>query len=106
MPAFETVMARIRVPRTDAGRPRTRPTAVLADRASSRTTRRKGGFVAQPKRWRVEQTYGILVLHRRLVRDYEYHPASSASRVYRAMIQVMTRRLTGENTPPGVNRKR
>ncbi|WP_327155684.1 IS5 family transposase [Streptomyces tubercidicus] len=39
-PAFEAVMARIRVPRTGLGRPRTRPTAVLADRAySSRATR-------------------------------------------------------------------
>ncbi|UXX97342.1 IS5 family transposase [Streptomyces sp. AD2-2] len=34
-PAFETVMSRIRVPRTGAGRPRTRPLAVLADRAYS-----------------------------------------------------------------------
>lgn len=33
------------------------------------------GFVPQPKRWRVEQTYGILILHRRLVRDYEHHPS-------------------------------
>ena len=32
------------------------------------------GFVPQPKRWRAEQTYGILILHRRLVRDYEHHP--------------------------------
>ncbi|XMN11312.1 IS5 family transposase [Streptomyces griseobrunneus] len=38
--AFETVMARIRVPRTGPGRPRTRPDAVLADRAySSRVIR-------------------------------------------------------------------
>ncbi len=57
------------------------------------------GFVPQPKRWRVEQTYGILILHRRLVRDYEYHPSSSASRVYWAMTHVMTRRLTGANAP-------
>lgn len=57
------------------------------------------GFVPQPKRWRVEQTYGILILHRRLVRDYEHRPASSASRVYWAMTHVMARRLTGENTP-------
>jgi hypothetical protein len=57
------------------------------------------GFVPQPKRWRVEQTYGILILHRRLVRDYEHHPASSVSRVYWAMTQVMVRRLTGANTP-------
>ncbi|MEV7380962.1 IS5 family transposase [Streptomyces lydicus] len=39
-PAFEAVMARIRVPRSGLGRPRTRPTAVLADRAySSRAIR-------------------------------------------------------------------
>ncbi|MBB5130310.1 hypothetical protein FHS32_007109 [Streptomyces albaduncus] len=60
------------------------------------------GFVPQPKRWRVEQTYGILILHRRLVRDYEHRP-SSASRVYWAMTHVMThvmtRRLTGANAP-------
>ncbi|MFF4805496.1 IS5 family transposase [Streptomyces sp. NPDC001351] len=56
------------------------------------------GFLPQPKRWRVEQTYGILILHRRLVRDYEHHTASSASRVYWAMSHVMVRRLTGANT--------
>ncbi|WP_435800170.1 IS5 family transposase [Streptomyces coeruleorubidus] len=39
-PAFETVMSRIRVPHTGPGRPRTRPLAVLADRAySSRAIR-------------------------------------------------------------------
>ncbi|MFG2675559.1 transposase [Streptomyces sp. NPDC048445] len=56
-------------------------------------------FVPQPKRWRVEQTYGTLILHRRLVRDYEHHPSSSVSPVYWAMTHVMTRRLTGANTP-------
>ncbi|WP_435644718.1 IS5 family transposase [Streptomyces sp. H49] len=39
-PAFEAVMAGIRVPRSGRGRPRTRPEAVLADRAySSRAIR-------------------------------------------------------------------
>ncbi|MET9462639.1 IS5 family transposase [Streptomyces canus] len=39
-PAFEAVMARIRVPKTGPGRPRIRPTMVLADRAySSRAIR-------------------------------------------------------------------
>ncbi|WP_258016646.1 hypothetical protein [Streptomyces sp. AJS327] len=57
------------------------------------------GFVPQPKRWRVEQTCGILILHRRLVRDYEHRPSSSASRVRWAMTHVMVRRLTGANTP-------
>jgi transposase len=49
------------------------------------------GFVPQPKRWVVEQTYGILMFHRRLVRDYEHLPASSESRVYWAMTDVMSR---------------
>lgn len=66
---------------------------------SSNATRRRRGFVPQPKRWRVEQTYGLLILHRRLVRDYEHRPASSASRVYWAMTHVMARRLTHANTP-------
>ncbi|WP_326686121.1 MULTISPECIES: IS5 family transposase [unclassified Streptomyces] len=57
------------------------------------------GFVPQPKRWRVEQTHGILILHRRLVRDYEHRPSSSTSRVCWAMTHVMVRRLTGANTP-------
>ncbi|MFC9222467.1 transposase [Streptomyces hygroscopicus] len=57
------------------------------------------GFVPQPKRWRVEQTYGILILHRRLVRDYEHRPSSSTSRVYWAMTHVIVRRLTGANIP-------
>jgi transposase len=53
------------------------------------------GFVPQPKRWVVEQTFGILSLHRRLARDYEHRPASSASRAYWAMTDVMARRVTG-----------
>jgi transposase len=57
------------------------------------------GFVPQPKRWVVEQTLGILSFHRRLVRDYEHRLASSASRVYWAMTDVMARRLTGTSAP-------
>jgi transposase len=52
------------------------------------------GFVPQPKRWVVEQTFGILSFHRRLVRDYEHRLPSSASRVYWAMTDVMARRVT------------
>lgn len=57
------------------------------------------GFVPQPVRWRVEPTNGILMLHRRLVRDYEHRPAGSESRVYGAISDVMARRLTGTSTP-------
>jgi transposase len=56
------------------------------------------GFVPQPRRWVVEQAYGILALHRRLARDYEHRLASSESRVYWAMSDVMARRLTGTST--------
>jgi transposase len=57
------------------------------------------GFVPQPKRWVMEQTFGILSFHRRLVRDYEHRPSSSVSRVYWAMTDVMARRLTGTSVP-------
>jgi transposase len=53
------------------------------------------GFVPQAKRWIVEQTNGILMFYRRLVRDYEHRPATSRSRVFWAMTSVMVRRLTG-----------
>jgi transposase len=53
------------------------------------------GFVPQAKRWVVEQTFGILSFHRRLVRDYEHRPSSSVSRVSWAMTDVMARRLAG-----------
>ena len=56
------------------------------------------GFVPIPKRWIVERSYGILMLHRRLVRDYEHLPRSSESRVYWAMTAVILRRLTGVTT--------
>jgi transposase len=63
------------------------------------------GFVPLPKRWIVEQVNGTLMLHRRLVRDYEARPASSESMVYWSMTDTMTRRLTGTTTaswrPPG-----
>jgi len=57
------------------------------------------GFVVQPRRWVVERTLGWLMNHRRLARDYEALPARSEAMVHVAMINLMTRRLTGESTP-------
>lgn len=37
------------------------------------------GCVPIPRRWIVERAYGILMLHRRLVRDYEHQPRTSES---------------------------
>ncbi|GAA1026116.1 IS5-like element ISSco3 family transposase [Virgisporangium ochraceum] len=39
----------------------------------------KPGFVPLSKRWIVEQVHGTVMLHRRLVREYETRPASSES---------------------------
>jgi transposase len=57
------------------------------------------GFKPQRKRWAVERTFGWLVLHRRLARDYETLPTRSRTMIYWAMIDNMSRRLTGESTP-------
>jgi transposase len=52
-----------------------------------------------PRRWVAERTFGWLMLHRRLVRDYETLPARSEAMLHVAMINLMTRRLTRESTP-------
>lgn len=57
------------------------------------------GFVPQAKRWVVECAYGISMLHRRLVRDYEHLPRSSESRVYWAMTAVILCWLTAATVP-------
>jgi transposase len=56
------------------------------------------GFKPQRKRWAVERTFGWLMLHRRLARDYETLPDRSRTMVLWAMIDNMSRRLTGEST--------
>jgi transposase len=56
------------------------------------------GFAALPRRWTVERTFGWLMLHRR-ARDYEALPARSEAMIHLAMIDLMTRRCTGESTP-------
>lgn len=57
------------------------------------------GFVPQPIRWRVEQTYGTLILQRRLTRDYEGNPRTTESRIYWSASAVMARKLTGAAAP-------
>jgi transposase len=57
------------------------------------------GFSIVKRRWVVERTIGWLMQHRRLARDYEARPDNSASMITIAMIDNLTRRLTGETTP-------
>lgn len=64
------------------------------------TTQRKPGtkgFTPIPKRWAVERTYGWLMLHRRLARDYETLSVRSEAMIHIAMTDLMARRLTSEN---------
>lgn len=56
------------------------------------------GFTPIPKRWAVKRTYGWLMFHRRLTRDYEVLPARSEAMIHLVMIDLMARRLTGETT--------
>nr|WP_107057663.1 IS5 family transposase [Streptomyces sp. NRRL S-646] len=56
------------------------------------------GFTPQSKRWVDEQTLGTLMLHRRLVRDYETRTASSVAWIHWSMTDVMLHRLTRTTT--------
>lgn len=61
------------------------------------------GFVVLPRRWVVERTFGWLLRHRRLVRDYERRPEHHEAMVLWATVSIMTRQLTrdlaGEPAP-------
>lgn len=69
------------------------PTAVVLDTQSIRAANQV------VKRWVIEQTHGTLMLHRRLVRDYEILPASTVSHTLWSSTANLTRRLTGTTTP-------
>lgn len=60
------------------------------------------GFVVLPRRWVVERTFGWLMRHRRLVRDYERLPAHHEAMVLWATVTIMTRQLarTTSGAPP------
>jgi transposase len=60
------------------------------------------GFVVLPRRWVVERSFGWLMRHRRLVRDYERKIEHHEAMIWWATVATMTRRLTRElaGTPP------
>lgn len=57
------------------------------------------GFVPQARRWVAERAYGILMMFRRLVREYDHRTETAQSRVYWAMTDTMARRLTAATAP-------
>jgi transposase len=80
--------------------------AVTVVKRSDDTT----GFVVLPRRWVVERTFGWLLRHRRLVRDYERLPEHHQAMVLWATVSIMTRQLTrdlaGEPPPARWGRPR
>ncbi|MGW7079731.1 transposase [Streptomyces sp. NPDC054866] len=60
---------------------------------------RTKGFEPLPKRWVIERTFGWLMQHRRLARDYEALPQRSRTMIHWAMANKLARELTGESTP-------
>lgn len=51
------------------------------------------GFKVLPRRWVVERTFGWLMRHRRLVRDYETSESSAEAWIHLALIRIQLRRL-------------
>lgn len=54
------------------------------------------GFQVLPRRWVVERTFAWLIRSRRLSKDYERKPASSASQVYVSSIRLLLRKMSQE----------
>lgn len=51
------------------------------------------GFKVLPRRWVVERTFGWLMHHRRLARDYETSETSAEAWIFITMIRIQLRRL-------------
>ncbi|MFC5241135.1 transposase [Streptomyces atrovirens] len=60
---------------------------------------RTKGFEPLPKRGGIERTFGWLMQHRRLARDYEALPQRSRAMIHWAMANKMSREPTGESAP-------
>ncbi|MFF3373772.1 IS5 family transposase [Streptomyces sp. NPDC002680] len=60
---------------------------------------RTKGFEPLPNWWVIERTFGWLMQHRRLARDYEALPQRSRTMIHWAMANKMSREPTGESTP-------
>ncbi|GGW65195.1 transposase [Streptomyces xantholiticus] len=56
-------------------------------------------FQPLAKRWVIERTFGWLMQHRRLARDYKALPQRSQAMIHWVLADKMSRALTGESTP-------
>jgi transposase len=69
------------------------------DLEATRRALAQKGFKVIPRRWVIERTFGWLMHHRRLARDYETHPHRSEAMIKAAMVDLISRRLIRESTP-------
>lgn len=54
------------------------------------------GFQVLPRRWVVERTFAWLIRSRRLSKDYERKPTSSAGQIYVSSIRLLLRKINQE----------
>ncbi len=57
-----------------------------------------GRLYGRPRKWVVQRSFGWIMMHRRLARDYETNPEHSESMIRLAMISSVARRATDETT--------
>jgi transposase len=62
-------------------------------------------FKIVPRRWVVERSFGWLLRHRRLVRDYERRLDHHEAMIYCATVMIMTRRLARRTTDPPIKQR-
>jgi putative transposase len=55
------------------------------------------GFSVQPRRWVVERSFAWLILHRRLVKDYERKVQTSETMIELAVMRLLLRRLASSS---------
>lgn len=70
-----------------------RPKGYWMPRGSREIKKNPKEFKVQKRRWVVERTFAWMGRNRRLSKDYEYLPESSAAYLYLAMSAVMARRI-------------
>lgn len=74
--------------------------------ASQEPPARQPGFQLRPRRWVLERTIAWIGRNRRMSKDDEFLPATSAAWVYLSMVRLMLKRLAHEQVQPDFHYRR